>query len=309
MRSSPESFHAIGIDVGGTKIAAGWVSFPEATIHARRLIPTSPDRGAPLLDEVLALAIDLAAAARNAGADINTIGLGLCELVSPTGRILSDNSISWRDLPVVPRLAAIAPAWLDADVRAAARAEAMFGAGRGLEIFLYVTVGTGIASSLVIRGEPFLGAHGATGTMASSPIRFPCERCGHPNRQTLEAIAAGPGLVRQLNQLRPDPVANGQAALAAAAEGDPAAQRVVTAGAEALESVVGLLINVLDPQAVIVGGGLGLSEGPFWDRFTAATLRHVWSGIPLPILRAGTGSDAGWLGAAASAWRKSTPGL
>jgi glucokinase len=68
---------------------------------------------------------------------------------------------------------------------------------------------------------------------------------------------------------------------------------------------VGLLVNVLDPEAVIVGGGLGLSEGPFWDEFIAATRRYIWSEVhrDLPILRAGTGANAGLIGAAAAAWK------
>jgi glucokinase len=302
-------FHAIGIDVGGTKIAGGWVSFPDGTIRERHMLPTATERGGrQVLDDVVRLVNDLTTAARAAHAEIQAIGLGLCELVSPAGQILSANAIRWLDQPVAARLGETAPSWIEADVRAAARAEAMFGAGRDFEIFLYVTVGTGIASSLVIRGEPFMGAHGATGTMASSPIRFPCEQCGHFNQRTLEALASGPGLVHQLNQRLPQTATSGESVLAAAARGDAEALQVVNAGAEALESVIGLLINVLDPQAVIVGGGLGLSEGPFWDRFADSTRRHIWSGLPLPILRARTGQDAGLLGAAATAWKKSTLG-
>jgi len=67
-----------------------------------------------------------------------------------------------------------------------------------------------------------------------------------------------------------------------------------------------LLVNTLDPEAVIVGGGLGLSEGPYWDGFIRSTRRHIWSADlrQLPILRAATGADAGWLGAAVAAWRR-----
>jgi predicted NBD/HSP70 family sugar kinase len=68
---------------------------------------------------------------------------------------------------------------------------------------------------------------------------------------------------------------------------------------------IALLVNTLDPEAAIVGGGLGLSEGPFWEHFIAATRRSIWSDAhrDLPILRAATGSDAGWIGAALRAWQ------
>lgn len=305
----PRPFHAIGIDVGGTKIAAGWVAFPEGVVRSERMIPTQPARGgAAVLADVAQLAKEQIAGARVAGVTIEAIGLGLCELVDPAGRILSANCVQWLDQPVTKRLGALAPTTIDADVRAAARAEALFGAGRDRRIFLYVTVGTGIASALVIDGEPFTGARGATGTMASAPLSLVCEHCGKASQSTLEQIAAGPALVERLNARRPGAARSGQEVLAAAAAGDAGALAVVRSAGEALESTVGLLINVLDPEAVIVGGGLGLSEGPFWESFIASTRRHIWSDVhrDLPILRAATGQDAGLIGAAASAWTRAS---
>ena len=300
-------FNAIGIDVGGTKVAVALVTFPEATIRLSRVIPTQPTRGgAVVLSEVLKLAGDLMAEAQGAGAKVDAIGLGLCELVSPAGRILSSNCIQWADLPVLDRFSALAPFTLEADVRAAARAEAFFGAGRGLRQFLYVTVGTGIASCLVIDGEPFTGTRGATGTMASAPWSRACDQCGHLSPDTLEQFAAGPGLVHRLNRRRPGSARTGQDVLAAALAGDSAALAVVRTSAEALGSTVALLINVLDPEAVIVGGGLGLSEGPYWEAFSASTRHHIWSEVhrDIPLVRAATGLDAGVIGAAVAAWRR-----
>jgi predicted NBD/HSP70 family sugar kinase len=301
------SFNAIGIDVGGTKIAAALVTFPEAIIRFSRVIPTNPQRdGSRVLDDVVRLAADLMAEAQGEGAKVDGIGLGLCELVSPAGNILSANCIEWMDLPVMDRLSALAPFTLEADVRAAARAEALFGAGLGLRQFLYVTVGTGIASCLVIDGEPFTGARGATGTMASAPWSRTCEECGHFSQSTLEQFAAGSGLVHRLNQLRPGSVRTGHDVLAAATAGDSEALAVVRTGAEALGSTVALLVNVLDSEAVIIGGGLGLSDGPYWDALIISTRRHIWSEVnrEIPIVRAATGPDAGVIGAAVGGWLK-----
>jgi len=300
-------FNAIGIDVGGTKVAAGLVAFPEATIRLNREISTNPQRGgSAVLDDVVRLAADLMAEAQRAGTTVDAIGLGLCELVSPVGGILSASCIKWMGLPVQDRFSALAPFTLEADVRAAARAEALFGAGRDLRQFLYVTVGTGIACSLVIDGEPFTGTRGATGTMASAPWTRACEQCGHLSQGTLEECAAGPSLVRRLNQRSPDSARTGHDVLAAALAGDSEALAVVRTAAEALGTTVALLINVLDPGAVIVGGGLGLAEGPYWEAFVASTRHHVWSGVhrDIPIVRAGTGPDAGVIGAAVATWRK-----
>src|SRR4051794_16295468 len=98
------AFTAIGIDVGGTKIAAGCVTFPEATLRFRRVIPSHPNRGGlAVLNDCMQLAEDLMAEARQAGLTVRAIGLGLCELVGIDGRILSDSIVRWMDLPVRER--------------------------------------------------------------------------------------------------------------------------------------------------------------------------------------------------------------
>src|SRR5207237_5967983 len=101
-------------------------------------------------------------------ADATAIGVGIAELVDHDGKIASNATIDWLNTPVSERLSAILPTRFEADVRAAARAEARFGAGAGAEIFLYVTVGTGISCCLIQNGQPYLGARGLTGTFASA---------------------------------------------------------------------------------------------------------------------------------------------
>jgi glucokinase len=302
-----EQFTAVGIDVGGTKVAAGVVTFPEGKIWSKEVIRTEPGRGGEaVLDDVQRLAKKLADNSEGAGNKVNGIGLGLCELVDPLGRILSANCIHWQDQPVAEQIGELAPVVIEADVRAAALAEALFGAGRSFRIFLYITVGTGISSCLMVEGEPFLGARGATGTMASSPFAWACEKCGCPVNRTLEEIASGPALVTLLNERRPGSAKNGEEVLKSASEGNADARDVIQSAGESLGSSVGLLVNVLDPEAVIVGGGLGLSEGLYWESLVVSTRRHIWSEVhrQLPILRAGTGQNAGVIGAAAAAWKK-----
>jgi glucokinase len=296
----------IGIDVGGTKIAAGASAFPEGRTLARRLTPTHAARGGrAVLDDALRLARELERELRAGGLRLDAIGVGICELVDSRGRLVSANCIQWLDHPVVAELSSIAPAVLEADVRAAALAEFLFGAARPFRSFLYVTVGTGISCCLMLDGRPHLGAHGITGTMASSPLSIPCEVCGHPGHRTLEEIAAGPALISRFNALGGG-AKTGHDVLSAVAAGNADAARVVGTAGVALGSMIGLLVSTLDPEAVVIGGGLGSSPGPFWDHVLASIRRHSWSDLHrvLPILRAETGADAGWLGAAATAWRR-----
>jgi glucokinase len=294
---------AIGIDVGGTKVAAGLVEFPEARIHARRQIPTGAGRsGRAVLDDVMVVAHDLKNEASRVGHSVSAIGLGICELVDPGGKIMSSNCIDWLNHPVHQELSSIAPATVDADVRAAALAETLFGAGRPMRTFLYVTIGTGISSCLILDRKPYLGARGATGTMASSSMSITCEHCGQLNTRTLEHIAAGPALAAIFNA-RGGTADSAPDVLSAAHSGNDVARDVIRTAAETLGAQIGLLVNVLDPEAVVIGGGLGLSHGLFADHLFASTRRHIWSGIhrELPIVHAELGVDAGWIGAAASA--------
>ena len=290
----------IGIDVGGTKIAAGLLAWPEARVVETRTIPTRRVRGGRyVLNDVVRVVRKMIDAR---GARVLAIGIGICELVDREGRIVSANCIQWLNEPVQEELSSIAPTVIEADVRAAALAEALFGAGEPFRNFLYLTVGTGISCCLMLDGAPYLGARGASGTMASSPLAVPCEKCGHISCSSLEEIASGPALVTRFR------AAGGSAwgaheVIEAAVGGNAAARQIVESAGEALGSQTGILVSTLDPEAVIVGGGLGLSEGLYWEQFIASTRRHIWSDVHrnLPILRADRGRHAGWIGAAAKA--------
>jgi glucokinase len=306
--STDADFVALGIDVGGTKIAAGVVCFPEGAVRMQRVIPTRAQRGAEaVLKEVQQMAADLAGEARARQWTVQGIGVGVCELVDRAGQIVSANCFDWRKAPVREGLALLAPTLIEADVRAAALGEALFGAGKPFQQFLYVTVGTGISSCLMPDGRPFLGARGLTGTMASSPLPVARDGAGAGN-PTLEELASGPALVKRFNQ-RGGSAQSAPDVLAAAATGNADALDVVRSGAEALGAAIGWLGNVLDPGAIVIGGGLGVSEGLHRETLIASARRHIWSDLnrDLPVLPAALGLNAGTIGAAAAAWRSFGP--
>jgi glucokinase len=132
--------------------------------------------------------------------------------------------------------------------------------------------------------------------MASSPLPVAGHGRGAPN-PTLEEIASGPALVNRFK----DRGGNAQYApdvLAAAVAGNAAALDVVRSGAESLGAAVGWLVNVLDPEAVVIGGGLGISDGPYRETLIASARRHIWSDLnrDLPVLPAALGLNAGTVG-------------
>lgn len=301
-QTSHANRYAIGLDVGGTKIAGGVVALDSGTIHQRRTVPTQPERGG---EAVLATALDLAEAllqeAKRQSRHIQGIGIGVCELVDPAGNINSGHTVRWQNIPVQDRFSRLAPTAVESDVRAAALAEARYGAGKPFDPFVYVTVGTGISSCLVQNGRPFAGARGNALVLASSPLTVPCEEEGRSTRFVLEEYASGPALVARYNAATRAQTARAEAVMAAAEAGDAVATAVIKSAGAALGMGVGWLVNVLDPEAVVVGGGLGVAGGLYWNSFVASAREHIWADNSrgLPILQARLGADAGLIGAAA----------
>ncbi len=289
----------IGVDVGGTKIAAGLLH--GLTPLLEREIPTNPGRGGQsVLDDVLALVTALNDEARHAGLTVTGIGIGVPELVTPDGQITSRYSFDWCNLPISSCFSGIAPCIVESDMRAAARAEAMIGAGKAYRQFAYISVGTGIGYSLVLDGVPFAGARGNALLLGSGTLSSVCPVCGAQHGQILEDFAAGPAMVRNYNQRTNRQLGNAHELFSALEHGDSDAAQVIENAADSLGNSVGFLINLLDPEAIIVGGGLGVRDGLYWERFIASTRAHIWadSTRELPILHAQTGRAAGWIGAA-----------
>lgn len=295
------NYCAIGLDIGGTKIAGGVVHSATGQVLTRRVISTFPKRGGQaVLADAMALAETLMAEASKLNLAVLGIGIGVCELVDPNGNVTSNNSFDWRGVPVQEIFSTLAPTIVESDARAPALAEALFGAGKPFRLFAYVTVGTGISYCLVQEGKPFAGARGNAITLASMPLTTTCTNCGTVLNPILEEFASGPAIVARYNQQTGATVRRAEEVMAARQTGDAIATEIIQSSGEALGNSVGFLVNILDPEAIIVGGGLGLAGGLYWERFVAATRAHIYADDArmLPILPAALGVDAGVIGAA-----------
>ena len=266
-RAAPSAV-ALGIDVGGTKIAAGTVDLGTGEVLLRRRLPTRPERGGE------AVLRDCAELAAELGDGRLPVGIGLCELVDLAGRPVSADTIDWRDLD--PLGAIDAPrVVVESDVRAAALAEARFGAGAGVSPFLFVILGTGASACLVVDGRPYPGAHGEAIVLGAPPI---------------ERVASGPALARAAGLERAEDVL-----------ADPAHAPLVDQAAAALGGVLAVLVNALDPSLVVVGGGLG-AEPTFRERVE----RALRAGLayprtpPIDVVASRFRADGGVVGAALS---------
>ena len=222
-----------------------------------------------------------------------------------TGKFLSEATFHWQvaDIDKCLRAATELPVHIEADVRAAARCEAHFGAGRPFRSFLYVTVGTGISASLVVNRVPYAGARGLTGTFASSRGLIPGNDGSLVSGLPLEQFASGPAMAARLAMARPSFAGTARDVLSLAETEDSLALAIVTSSGEALGAAIGQLINLLDPEAVIIGGGLGLATGHYRLSLEAAMRTYIWSDLhrDIPLLSAEMGNDAGFIGAALAA--------
>jgi glucokinase len=303
MTDEPQLQYTIGVDLGGTKCAAGLVRLDDGRVIARREQATRPERGGmAVLNDVIALTEALQEEAKARSVVPTSIGIGICELVSRDGQVLSEATVRWQDPLIHAKLAAMSlPVQIDADVRAGAHAEALFGAGRDSHSFVYVTVGTGISACLVIHGKPYAGSRGLTGTFASSNGLIPGTDGELHAGPPLELFASGPALAARFAEARKGFQGAATEVLRLAASGDTQARNIVASAGTALGAAIANLVNILDPDTVVIGGGLGLAAGLYRESIEVALRGHVWSELhrDLKIMSAQLGNDAGIVGAAA----------
>ncbi|AMM20180.1 hypothetical protein AX769_08390 [Frondihabitans sp. PAMC 28766] len=273
----------LGIDLGGTKIAAAFVH-GDGRVHLRHTAATPANSGAgAVLDAIVGLArevLDTEGAETPAGC-----GIGAAGVIDPkTGSVVSatDSLPGWSGTPLRSELERRLglPVTAINDVQAHALGEAVRGAGAGHGTVLTIAAGTGIGGALVVDGRLLAGRHGAAGHYGhiASPAAIgrpcPCGGTGH-----VEAVASGPAL-HALYAESGGSAADALEVFALAADGDARAVSAVDRAASALGSMIGGLVNEIDPDLVVLGGGLAGSGETWWSAADAAARSEM-----LPFLR------------------------
>lgn len=285
---------AVAVDVGGTKIAGALVAADGATVHHSAVPTPRSERGAdPSGRTTSAVIAELLAHARADRLDVVGVGLGVPEYVDPHGRISSSVVLAWDAEPATWITSASSggrdalEVVVESDVRCAAIAETRLGRGRGAASCLYVTVGTGISHTFVVDGRVWSGHRGEAIAFGELPVGT--DDCLLPNASptvegqasglALEGVAAGLGLA-------PSDVDDPRLQAARSDAGRVIARALVTA------------VAVLDPEVVVLGGGLGTSTGAFSDAVDEhyRSLTSARPGAP-PLLRSALGTRAGVIGA------------
>jgi glucokinase len=311
--TDPEA-EAVGVDVGGTKVAAMRVHGDGRIIDQCQV--DTPSRDADGAVEAL-----LEAARRMMGEQVQAVGIGAAGLVDFAAGVLRyAPNIAWREVRIAERVSQEfgRPCLLDNDANVAAWAEFRFGAGRGTTEMLLVTVGTGIGGGIVSGGRMFRGAHGFAADIGHIIVEPGGPLCGCGNFGCWEQVASGRAIQRLGQGVARDHPNSLVAELAggdpgrvtgplvtqAAMEGDDVAKSVLAEVGRRLGEGIGGLVNVLDPEVVVVGGGaveagdllLGPAREAFLEAVEAPDHRPE-----VPIRPAEMGNDAGAVGAAALA--------
>ena len=287
--------HYIGIDLGGTRVKLGLVT--EGRVVARRIIPASSGLEASL--PVIAREVDeLLRSGQVARASLAGVGLAFAGLVDPSAqRILSTNKkyddALDVDLPAWVKQNWNVPFFMDNDARMAAVGEWKYGAGRGTDDLVIMTIGTGIGTSAIIGGQLLRGRHFQAGVLGGHiSVQYEGRPCTCGNKGCLEAYGSTWSLAGRVAG-----IADFEALFAAAASGNAEALRVRQDCYDVWSAGIVNLIHAYDPEVVVLGGGALSRADEILPYVTEKVERHAWTPWGKVSIRATRlHGDAGVLG-------------
>ncbi len=306
--------HAIGIDIGGTKVAAGLVTEDGRVVRQERR-PTPAGDPAAIVDVVVELVRELAD-----GEDLEAVGVAAAGFIDVTQSIVYyAPNINWRSEPFRLHLSERLPGLditIDNDANAAGWAEYRFGAGRGFTDMTMLTIGTGVGGAIVSSGQLFRGGFGAGGEIGHLRVVPGGHPCGCGQKGCIEQYGSGRALLRFAGEIA-DAGGIGQGLAAARAgnggvldgvvvsgliqEGDPGALAALRELGDWLGQACASIAAVLDPEIFVFGGGVAIAGDLLLDPIRESFLAHLPArGFhPEPrFLTAQLVNDAGVVGAA-----------
>lgn len=309
----------LAIDLGGTQTRTALITpQPMPGVLARRAEPTRDDDG---VDAVLDRITELAAATRDEAAAHGLpapIGVGISSpgpLDPWRGVVLAPpNLAGWRDVPLRDVVAdgLDLPTFVERDTNVAAQAEWRYGAARGTQDLVYITVSTGIGAGAVIEGRPLTGPLGTAGELGHLVVELDGPRCGCGGIGHVEAIASGTALARAGRELVTSGEAPGLAALVddadgieaihvtrAATAGDDACARLLERAWVAIGAMCGSIVNALNPEVIVIGGGIAEHQPRLFEVARAELPRRALPHLAerVRIVPAELGRDVSLIGA------------
>lgn len=313
----------VGVDIGGTNIVVGVVPVEGGEPIGLRSLPTEAPRGSDFVVRRVAQMVRDAVAETlklHGGSEADVLGVGVGSpgpLDRERGLVLKTPNLGWTNLPLRDLVsdAVKLPATLDNDANCATYGEWWLGAGRGVDHLVGITLGTGIGGGMVYNGEIVHGASDAAGEIGHMTIEFTGRKCKCGNYGCLEAYCSGPniaarareGLEAGYESLLNDLVAGQLDRITAATVyeacvlNDPYANEVMAETAKILGAGLANIINVLNPQAIVIAGGVTRAGehlfGPLRSEIRRRAFRSAYDACR--IVPAALPETAGTIGAAA----------
>ncbi|MBN3033768.1 MAG: ROK family protein [Candidatus Saganbacteria bacterium] len=285
----------IGIDLGGTKIAA-CLATPEGKIVTDVNIPTEAAKGRKqVIDNIIKAVYNLKRGSRK---KVTCLGIGVPgPILYEKGVVIEPPNLpGWQrvNLKKILEKEFHVPVRLDNDANCAALAEAYFGAGKKARHFIYITISTGIGGGIIIDRKLYRGAIGSAGEFGHMVIDSKGFRCGCGNLGCLEALGSGTAIRRRAGM-------DAISVELAARQGGRRAQKVIARTAHYLAVGIANLVNIFNPELVVLGGGVSkmreLLLNPIKKEFKEYALTLPAGSVR--IVRAKLGDEAGVLGAVA----------
>lgn len=303
----------IGIDIGGTGIKGGVVT-EEGVILVKKSVPT--DRGPEEIPSVVAaLCQALLSECGLCRSQITAVGMGVPGTVdSRAGIVRYSNNIPFDNLPLVDlfRQRFDVPTYIGNDANAAALGEMCFGSGHGMESIVFVTLGTGVGTGIIVDGKLLEGVGGAGAEGGHMCLTLGGELCTCGRRGCWEAYASVTALKRQTAAaaaehpeselcacIAKDGI-SGETAFNCDRKGDPTARQVVRRYLGYVAAGITNLVNIFRPECVLIGGGLSNEEAHYFDEVAALVNSESFGhtrNAPVPVKPALLRNDAGILGA------------
>lgn len=308
----------VGIDLGGTNIAAGVVN-EQNEIVASFSVKTKSERGSEAVIDDMALAAK--SAVEKAGltmADIEWVGVGAPGTANKTtGKIEYSNNLDWYDVPLVAMLKERlgCPVFVENDANAAAYGEYVAGSAKKADISVMVTLGTGVGGGIVINNQIYTGANFAGAELGHEVIVVDGRDCTCGRKGCLEAYASATGLITTTKahmdadktslmwEICGDDLSkvNGRTAFDAMRKGDKAGQAVVDEYIKYLGCGIANIINTFQPEILSIGGGVSHEGDYLMKPLKEIISKEVYSRNSeknTEIVAASLGNDAGIIGAA-----------
>src|SRR4030095_12361870 len=297
---------SLAVQLGGTDLKSAVVNGRGKILHRSRISSGASDPTDGVLKRILSAVFLERDWADANGFKIAGAGLGIPGIVSyPQGIVhRSPHFPAWRNFPILKKLKARLPFFVavENDATLAAQGEAWLGAGEGHKKFILLTLGTGIRGVIVLGGEIFRGDSGFAGEMGHWVIEENGRPCNCGGRGCLEMYASTVGLRADLKERNWKKDLSPEGLYRLALKGNATAKKIYGGFGRALGAGIASLVNALDIETVILGGGLAGAGKPFIPATRISIEQHTYptTAKKIRLLKAGLGKDAGLVGAARS---------